>query len=134
MKLLRPLEYVYYRLYMWDLRVGAKWGYSAEIYAWAQLSTLFLLNIWGVLGTIELFTGWHLARLNNSLVFALGLVFAVLTVVYFVMVYRGRYHRFVKEFSAETSTQRRIRSAGILVYVIISFALFCGFLFSVRPV
>lgn len=121
---LKPIEYLFYRIYDWDLRTWGKLDVP-QYNALFGVSFLMLLNIYLAADLVELIFG------DRS--FEFGVVSAVLfyiTVVifnFFLLVRNGRYEKIAQRFREETKFSRRINLAWCVVYVIFTFA--CALIF-----
>lgn len=62
-RILKAYEYVYYRLYSWDLRIGGE-SWAPEWYALAQISVLIFLNVISLLEAVDLYAGRHIILSN----------------------------------------------------------------------
>jgi hypothetical protein len=113
-------KYLYYRIYSWNRRT---WGESDVPHFNALLGVSFLLclNLISCLTAVEVLTGRRVV-LSRLTVVVSGLT--VLLASYFLLVHKRRYREIAREFSNETSIQRRRRLVAAIIYVTLSFLSF----------
>ncbi len=96
------------------------------------VSFLAFLNIVSIPTAIDLATGGNLIHdSGGGKLIWFGLWFAVQLVSYFLLVVDSKYRKIAKEFSGETTVQKRTRLLVIWLYVIGSFVVSFG-LISIR--
>ena len=115
--ILKPYKYLYYRIYAWNLRV---WGESdlPQFNALFGVSFLVFVNMMTLLTAIEVTTG---KRFSISRATTIGTAFAMIVIGYFLLVHNSKYLTIAKEFSGETSAQKKLRFAACVIYVILTF-------------
>jgi len=118
---MRAYDYLFYRLYCWASRW--KWDTTPQISAFIMLVGLTGFNILTLslefaerAGNLSLITGLSKAE------HALCLV-AIALPQYFLVLYHGRYKRFVKRWASESVLQKRRRGAIVCLYVVLSLSL-----------
>lgn len=118
----RPLEYLFYRIYDWNLRT---WGKADAPQFNASLAVLFLLmlNVYLIIDLIRLVTGRHVPF--EGVAPAAILFFVLFSVNYFLLVRNRRYEKIADKFAGESKTKRRVNLALSVLYVVLTFV--CAF-------
>lgn len=119
-------KYLYYRLYRWNKKV---WGKDdiPEYNAMIMVALLSFINIFSIPFLVEAISGiriLELPKLSKGAFFLFFLCFV--SIHYFLLVHKGKYLNFEKEFKSETNDN--IRKGGYLIvfYIIASISVLFG--------
>ena len=117
-RLARPLRYLYYRIYAWNLHRQGE-GDLPQFNALLGTSFLMLMNLLSIPFILD-----FLKIATMSSVAFRSLVIALMPVTflahYLLLFRRGRYRRIFKEFANEAEDSRRRGTIAVLAYVAIS--------------
>jgi len=120
--MLRAYRYLFYRIYVQQLRWKGWWDRTPEFSAYLLTTGVTFINFLTLVVVVESsFRRSFLPRLSNLQSIALAAVVALPQ--YFILVYRGRYLQIAHEFQNETPRQRHVRGILLVVYVIGSWVL-----------
>jgi len=121
--MVRAYEYLFYRLYCWQRRIGV----SDLASALSALVFLLIVVCWNLLFMLELIE--LIFRSRVPLIRALStseiLIAATLLAIpqYFFLVHDRRYRKIAQKFELESNRQRRARGIVVFLYVVFSFLL-----------
>lgn len=116
----KAYKYLFYRGYQWQKGMFGT-NDAAEYTAAIGNSLVIFLNLMTVFVGYQSVTGSRLEWTKWNSIFAILIVYLV---NYFYLLHNGRAHRISDEFSSETEQQKRYRTYGCLIYILISYLVF----------
>lgn len=123
-RLARPLRYLYYRIYSWNLSKHGE-GDFPQHNALLGTSFLMLLNVLSIPITLDYLEIATIAAATfRNLVIAL--MPTVLGIHYLLLFRRQRYLSICTEFAGESEESRRRGTVAVWFYVVASFTIFFG--------
>jgi hypothetical protein len=122
--ILKPYEYLYYRLYAWNLRVWGE-GDMPQFNALFGVSFLSFLNIYCLIGISRYLVGVNLFEITNWGKFhAILLGTIILSLGFLIFISGQRYQVLFKQFHREPPDVRRRNLVLCILYAVISVVLF----------
>ena len=123
--MIRAYQYLFYRLYQWQLVLGE--GRNAPLIGCAAISSFLFFNYLNVILYLNLFTGYECDFLYPYLktrAHILFLYFVMIIINYFYLVRGGRNKKIIDQFRLENRPQRKKRTVLLWLYIIGTYFLF----------
>lgn len=114
------LHYVYYRFYRLQVSVGNDG--IAVFSSIAMMSFILMLNLFFIIGAIYAFTGAKILS-GNPVAIGLGIYGSILTILYILFIYNGRYKAIIKENMGESTEKVKKGNIAVCLYLLISILL-----------
>jgi len=125
----KPLRYLYFRIYAWNLRAHGSRDYP-QYNALLGTSFLMLLNALSVPLLVEAL-GISVVETSGFRPLAVSLIPFVFF-FHYMLLFRGRrYEQIAKEFQGESEESRRRGTLLVWTYILLSFATFFGLAFMI---
>lgn len=125
MQTLKPFEYLFYRIYDWNLKT---WGKAdvPQFNALFAVSFLLLANIYVIIDLVRLIINVDFPFRFEHAAIPAAISYTVLVVInFFLLVHNHKYEKIADQFRCESEVSRRINLACCLLYVVLTFV--CAF-------
>lgn len=125
-KILRGYQYLFYRVYMWQLRLWGK-SCSPEISALCAINFLILANFLTFMQITQIVTGYNYQSIHLSTIQGLFLLTVFMAILCKIFLRKNKYLIFIKEFEREKKISSIRGSILIWCYIISTIALLIFF-------